>query len=419
MGIHLKSRSDLRSGDHRRDATAMNRWQPHDGLFEAKSQPISSPRVPQERVPTSILDYHLDPALIAREPASPRDAARLMVVHRRSGEVEHRIIRDLPKYLRASDLLVVNRTRVMPARLRLRRDTDGRESEALLESPLSDRRWRAFLKQSKRFRPGDRLILVGPEPRAEMAAMTVGARDGEAVEVTFEGDASVEQIISRFGWTPLPPYIRRARERVEVESPSTDAEAERRDRVSYQTIYARADGHDSIAAPTAGLHFTGELLEEIARMGVRRVELTLQVGAGTFKPVECEYLDEHAMHRELFEVPAETLQALAAIEPVRAQGDGRVIAVGTTSVRALESLPTALAVESLGSAWQGATSLMITPTTQVRRVDALMTNFHLPRSTLLALVAAFVGIDRLHELYAIAQRERYRFYSFGDAMLIL
>lgn len=366
-----------------------------------------------EIFPTSILDYTLDPERVAREPISPRDAARMMVVFRGSDRVEHRLVRDLPEYLRTGDLLVVNRTHVMAARLKMRRTSDGRAFEGLLESPISDRHWKAFIREAKRLHPGDRLMLVAPEATSVGPVLTVIGRAGEGVEVVFEGTASVESTIARFGWTPLPPYIRKARERSHF---SDDAAVDRLDRDRYQTVYARSDAHESIAAPTAGLHFTPELLSAIQGMGVRRAELSLQVGAGTFKPVEASILSDHPMHREHFEVSAETLEALRQIERERDGGRGRIVAVGTTSVRALESLPDPL--PEIGP-WISDTALMILPNTPIRRVDVLMTNFHLPRSTLLSLVAAFVGVERLHRLYALAQCEGYRFFSFGDAMLIL
>jgi len=373
--------------------------------------------------PTSLLDYELAPERVAREPVTPRDAARMMVVHREAQRVEHRHARDLPEYLRPSDLLVVNRTHVMAARFKLRRESDGREFEGLLESPLGERRWKAFVRQARRLVAGDRLALIPPANSAvvpiegamapDSATVTVHGRADEGVDLGFDGTVPVESIIAAYGWTPVPPYIRRARERSQVvDGPETD----RLDRDRYQTVYARSDAHESIAAPTAGLHFTPELLAAIERLGVRRVELSLQVGAGTFKPVESEFLDQHPIHSEHFEVPPATLEALREVDQRRRTGESRVVAVGTTCVRALESLPDPLPDDH---GWSAEASLLILPDTPIRRVDVLLTNFHLPRSSLLSLVAAFVGIERLHELYALAQREGYRFFSYGDAMLIL
>lgn len=370
-------------------------------------------------IPTSALEYELDPRRIATRPAEPRDSARMMVVHRREDRVEHRIVRDLPEYLRDGDRLVLNRTRVMPARLCLRRTRDGRETEGLLEWAIDQRRWHAMLRHARRFREGDRLELI-PPPEAlsggmdngeASAFLRVAARTETGVIVEFEGDKPASSIIERFGWTPLPPYILKARDSQQVR------ELDRYDREHYQTVYAEGDDHPSIAAPTAGLHFTPELLGTIAAKSIPRLEVVLQVGAATFKPVETGFLEEHRMHAEWYQVPASTLAELARIEPMRRSGAARVIAVGTTSVRVLESLPEVLPAEP--DPIVGETRLMIVPGTPIRRVDALLTNFHLPRSTLVALVAAFVGLDRLKSLYALAQREGYRFYSYGDAMLIL
>lgn len=399
--------------------------------------------VPGERIPTSILDYDLDPGRVAREPASPRDAARMMVVHRSSDRVEHRLVRDLPEYLRSGDLLVVNATHVMPARLKLRRLSDGRLTEGLLESPRGDGRWHAFLLHAKRFRAGDRFELLPPEapggsPQAggPSAVVHLVGRVGELVEIAFEdergrsggghrgerggaaaGDGDpAREIVSRSGWTPLPPYIRKARA---LAGAAESGDADRRDRVAYQTVYAKAEGDGSIAAPTAGLHFTPELLWEIERRGVCRTEVMLRIGPGTFKPVETDYLDDHPIHSERVHVPARTLSLLREAESQRRIGAARVVAVGTTSVRALESLPEPAAWPTSPAGWSDETSLMILPTTPIRRVDVLLTNFHLPRSSLMSLVAAFTGIERLRHLYDLAQQEGYRFYSFGDAMLIL
>lgn len=380
--------------------------------------------------PTAELDYELDPRVIATQPAEPRDSARMLVVHRDGDRVEHRRVRDLPEYLRPGDRLVLNRTRVMPARLRLRRIRDGRETEGLLETPLGGRRWVARIRHARRFHDGDRLELVPPTRAGsgEGAVIRVHGRSGEGVVVSFEGEASMPMLIERFGWTPLPPYIVRAREH--AGSPVEDEE----DRRHYQTVFASGDERPSIAAPTAGLHFTPGLLQAIESRGVGRIEVELQVGAGTFTPVDAEYLEQHRMHSEWYRASGAALAALREAETDRRAGRGRLIAVGTTSVRVLESLPDPLPdppgapgsgspIVADGSAdaqgMAGETTLMILPGTAIRRVDVLLTNFHLPRSTLLALVGAFVGLPRLKHLYAMAQREGYRFYSFGDAMLIL
>jgi S-adenosylmethionine:tRNA ribosyltransferase-isomerase len=348
---------------------------------------------------TDLLDYPFDERCIATEPAHPRDAARLMVVDRASGAVQHAQVRDLPRWIGAGDALVVNRSSVLRARLRTP-DTEG-----LLLEPTADGCWRMLLRRAKRYRAGDRLPLVGPHAGGGGDAIELVARDGEAWKVRIAagkegGDAAA--VIERSGWTPLPPYILRAREG--RHEPGDDDH----DRAEYETVYADAAARGSVAAPTAGLHFTDELLAELSARGVRRESVVLHVGAGTFKPVDSATLGEHPMHSERMFVPPATLAML------RESPRPRVVAVGTTAVRALESVP----VDAGAGGWGGETSILIAPGHAFRNVDAMLTNFHLPRSTLLALVGAFVGLERLKELYALAQREGYRFYSFGDAMLI-
>jgi len=348
---------------------------------------------------TDLLDYPFDERCIATEPAHPRDAARLMVVDRASGAVQHAQVRDLPRWIGAGDALVVNRSSVLRARLRTP-DTEG-----LLLEPTADGCWRMLLRRAKRYRAGDRLPLVGPHAGGGGDAIELVARDGEAWKVriaagTEGGDAAA--VIERSGWTPLPPYILRAREgRHELGDDDHD-------RAEYETVYADAAARGSVAAPTAGLHFTDELLAELSARGVRRESVVLHVGAGTFKPVDSATLGEHPIHSERMFVPPATLAML------RESPRPRVVAVGTTAVRALESVP----ADAGAGGWGGETSILIAPGHAFRNVDAMLTNFHLPRSTLLALVGAFVGLERLKELYALAQREGYRFYSFGDAMLI-
>jgi S-adenosylmethionine:tRNA ribosyltransferase-isomerase len=308
------------------------------------------------------LEYELPAALIAQHPVEPRDESRLLVFDRRSGEVRHRRFAELPDEL-SGELVVVNDTRVVPARLRLRRESGG-EAEVLLLEPLNgDGTWEALARPTKRLRPGERL---GPV---------------ELLEHLGEGRWRLRLEGEPAGEAPLPPYI--------VE-PLADPER-------YQTVYARERG--SAAAPTAGLHFTPELL---ARLDVERV--TLHVGLDTFRPLAVDDLAEHRMHSERYRVEP------AAWERIR--GADRVLAVGTTTVRVLESL-------ARGAPLEGRTDLFVTPGFDFRRVDALLTNFHLPRSTLLALVMAFAGVERTRELYRVAIAERYRFYSFGDAMLVL
>jgi S-adenosylmethionine:tRNA ribosyltransferase-isomerase len=338
----------------------------------------------------SDFDYELPEELIAQEPVSPRDASRLLVLHAQ-GAPEHVRFTDLEELLEPDDLLVFNDTKVIPARLVGRKSTGGR-MELLLCEPLEGglgRRWRAMGQASKPIRPGTTLELDGLSVRVEAA-------EGEGfyrVQLDREGDA-LEAALARAGQIPLPPYIRR--------DPSP------LDRERYQTIWARAPG--SAAAPTAGLHFTGALLARLAARGVRRTAVTLHVGPGTFLPVRGDSIEGHRMHPERYEVPD---AAAAEIAACRARG-GRVVAVGTTTVRTLES------------AWDGArvapasgsTALFIRPGHAFRAVDALVTNFHLPRSTLLMLVCAFGRTERVLAAYRESVRLRYRFFSYGDAMFL-
>ncbi len=310
---------------------------------------------------TARLEYELPPELIAQHPAERRDESRLMVFERATGEVRHRTFSELPREL-SDELVVVNETRVIPARLRLRRPGGG-EAEVLLLEPIGDGVWEGLARPTRRLRAGMRL---GPV---------------ELLEPLGEGRWRLRLEGEPAGETPLPPYIT---------EPLDDPER-------YQTVYAREEG--SAAAPTAGLHFTPELL---GALDVARV--TLHVGLDTFRPVETATLAEHRIHSERYEV--------AADEWERIHGAERVLAVGTTTVRVLETLARAAPL-------QGRTDLFITPGFEFRRTDALLTNFHLPRSTLLALVMAFAGETETRRLYELAIAERYRFYSFGDAMLIL
>ena len=310
---------------------------------------------------TSDLDYELPPELIAQRPAPQRDASRLLVYERETGQVRHRTFADLPDEVGPDELVVVNDTRVVPARLRVRRPGGGR-AEVLLLEPLGDGLWEALARPSSRLRAG----------------MSLGSV--ELVEPRGEGRWVVRPAADAGGETPLPPYIT---------EPLDDPER-------YQTVYARDPG--SAAAPTAGLHFTPELLD---RLVVERV--TLHVGLDTFRPVTAETLEEHRLHGERYEVRPEAW--------VRIRSAPHVLATGTTTVRVLESL-------ARGAPLAGRTDLFVTPGFEFRRVDSLLTNFHLPRTTLLALVMAFAGIEETQELYRLAVAQRYRFYSFGDAMLI-
>jgi len=311
---------------------------------------------------SAALDYELPEELVAQRPAEPRDSSRLLVYERASGEVRQRRFHELPEELTRDELVVVNDSRVIPARLRLRRPGGG-AAEVLLLEPAEDGLWEALARPSARLRGGMRLgavELVEPRGGGRWLVRLHGEPEGEA---------------------PLPPYIT---------EPLDDPER-------YQTVYARDPG--SAAAPTAGLHFTTELL---ARLDVERV--TLHVGLDTFRPLTAETLEEHELHGERYSVDPDAWERIRAAP--------RVLAAGTTTVRVLETL-------ARGGPLSGRTELFVTPGFEFRRVDALLTNFHLPRTTLLALVMAFAGVEETRELYRIAVAERYRFYSFGDAMLVI
>ena len=355
---------------------------------------------------TDELDYPFDPALVATHPAEPRDAARLLVFDRAEGRTRHLTVRALPELLASGDALVLNATRVVPARVCFEREATGGRFEGLV-LPAEDGLVPCYLRGSKRLREGDRLLLRTSDDAVVGTFEVAGRREEQSLLRPLSG-GSLDELLESAGRAPLPPYILGARrDREEL----TGADAEALDRAWYRTVYQRSVGQSSVAAPTAGLHFTEPLLERIEAMGVRRIELELEVGPGTFKPVTTDTLEAHPMHSERFVVDAE---AQAALERTRTDG-GRVIAVGTTSCRALESLPRVLP----GSTIETETDLLIAPGHEFRHVDGLLTNFHLPRSTLLALVAGLVGLERMLALYAEAVEHRYRFYSYGDAMLIL
>lgn len=345
---------------------------------------------------TRELQYDLPPELIAQQPCEPRDASRLMVVHRQTGQVEHRIFRDLPAYLRPEDCLVVNRTKVMPAKFAAYRATGGRIAGLFVkEGPVG--RWWVMLTGAKRLKAGERLRLG-----ASKWLLRLEERLGRGLySARVEPPDSAAVVLGKVGAAPLPPYIRRSSD---GHDPDHQADLER-----YQTVYAAAPG--AVAAPTAGLHFTDSLLAEIDRVGVSLAELVLHVGLGTFQPVEVDDLTEHLMYKEWFDLPAGSAETLRA---TRSDG-GRIVAVGTTSVRVLETC----AGDGHVRAGRGWTDLLIYPPYAFQTTDALLTNFHLPGSTLLALVCAFAGRDRVMEAYGTAVRDRYRFYSYGDAMLIL
>ena len=332
--------------------------------------------------------YNLPEELIAQTPAEPRDSSRLLVYNRATDKVEHRIFHDIKDYLKKGDVLVVNNTKVLPARIYAHTEHGGRV-EVLLLKRISALRWEVLVKPGKKCRPGTRLVVD------EGLSLTVSSvtESGERI-VDFECDGVFEEALERVGSMPLPPYIHE----------------KLKDKNRYQTVYAKTDG--SAAAPTAGLHFTPQLLQEIKDMGVEVAEVLLHVGLGTFRPVKEDAVTDHKMHSEYFEVSQSAADIIN-----RAKREGRrVIAVGTTSVRTLES---AAAEDGTLSPCRGNTSIFIYPPYKFKCVDCLITNFHLPESTLIMLVAAMVGREKILELYNIAVEEKYRFFSFGDAMLIL
>jgi S-adenosylmethionine:tRNA ribosyltransferase-isomerase len=337
-------------------------------------------------------DYELPPELIAQEPLPERDASRLLVMDLGPGALEHRHFRDLPDLLRAGDLLVANRSRVFPARL-LGSRAGGGAAEVLLVVPHGEGRWDALLRPGRRLRPGA-FVDVGPDLRVRI--LPGRPRSGGLRPVCLEADGDPEEALQRLGRTPLPPYIRR--------------EPGPQDRERYQTVYARERG--SVAAPTAGLHFTEGLRRRLQERGVAWAEVVLHVGPGTFRPVQTDQVEDHRVEGEPFDVPAATADA---VRETRARG-GRVVAVGTTAVRALE---TAADADGRVRAGAGVTDLVIVPGYRFRVIDALVTNFHLPRSSLLLLVAALAGRQRVLDAYAEAVRAGYRFYSYGDAMLVI
>lgn len=345
---------------------------------------------------TSDFDYRLPPELIAQHPLADRTAARMMVLDRARQTLTHSHVRDLPGLLRPGDLLVVNDTRVIPARLLGVKAGTGGKVELLLLEDLGAGRWEALCGASRRPRPGARLIMAGGRITATVASWEPDGR----VTVDLASDRPLLEVLNDAGLTPLPPYIRR-------DYSGGDRPEDRRD---YQTVYAREPG--AVAAPTAGLHLTDALLAELAARGIHRVTVTLHVGLGTFRPVDAEDVDDHRMESERYVVPEATADAIAA---TRASG-GRVVAVGSTVVRTLESVA---ARHGAVRAASGRTDLFIRGDYPFKAVDAMLTNFHLPRSTLLMMVSSLAGREFVRRAYEEAVARQYRFYSFGDCMLIL
>ena len=333
-------------------------------------------------------DYDLPQELIAQHPMEPRDHSRLLVVDKKTGEIEHKHFYDIKQYLREGDCLVLNDSRVLPARLIGARPTGGAVELVLLKD-LGDNRWECLSRPGRKTKPGQELVFGDGELTAVVQEVTLGGN--RIVKFSYEG--IFLEILERLGKMPLPPYIKE----------------ELQDSERYQTVYSKELG--SAAAPTAGLHFTKELLAEIADMGVKICYVTLHVGLGTFRPVKADKIEDHEMHSEFCIVPDETAESVNAVK----RAGGRVIAVGTTSCRTLESFTTEDGVLQATSGW---TNIFIYPGYKFKCIDALITNFHLPESTLIMLVSALAGREHILNAYNTAVKERYRFFSFGDAMMI-
>lgn len=342
-------------------------------------------------------DYELPEELIAQKPADKRDASRLLVVHRDTGKTEHRHFYDILEYLKEGDCLVLNNSKVLPARLYGIKEGTGAKIEFLLIKRIEGDRWETMVRPGKRLKPGDS-VMFSEEPLLKADIIDYG-NDGTRI-VEFSYDGIFMERLEEIGSMPLPPYIER--------------QSENEDRDRYQTVYCREEG--SVAAPTAGLHFTEELLEKAKAKGVELAYVTLHVGIGTFRPVKCENIEDHSMHFEEYHIDEETANTIN-----RAKAEGRrVISVGTTSTRTVES---AAYFDEEKGCWQvrsgeNSTGIFIYPGYEFRIIDSLITNFHLPKSTLLMLISALYDREKILEVYQEAIRERYRFFSYGDAMFI-
>ena len=330
-------------------------------------------------------DYKLPKELIAKYPVEPRDSCKLMVLNRKTKNIEHRIFRDLGDYLEEGDLLVLNDTKVIPARLKGKKET-GANIEIFLLRPFSEDEWEVLIKNIKRLKEGQEVIIA----KDFKAKLLEKYEEGKA-KVKLIGN-NIKQLIEKYGHVPLPPYIER--------------EDEEKDKDYYQTVFAKKEG--AVASPTAGLHFTQELLDKLEKKGIKKAFCTLHVGLGTFRPIQTEDITKHKMHEEFYQIPDETLKL---IEETKKKGK-KVIAVGTTVVRTLETY-------AQTGKKEGFSDIFIYPPYEFKIIDALITNFHLPKSTLILLVSAFADRDFILKAYKIAVEKKYRFFSYGDAMLIL
>ncbi len=350
-------------------------------------------------------DYHLPERLIAQKPADKRDASRLLVVDRKTGNIEHRHFYEITDYLREGDLLILNDSRVIPARLFGVKDGTGAKVEFLLIRRTEGDRWETMVRPGRRLKPGDS-VTFSEDPLLAAKILDYGSDGTRIVEFSYDG--IFMERLEEIGSMPLPPYIQRP--------------SEEEDRERYQTVYSREEG--SVAAPTAGLHFTKELLSEAEQKGVELAYVTLHVGIGTFRPVKCETVEEHSMHFEEYSVSEKAAELIN-----RALREGRrVISVGTTSVRTAESAAffdeNAVRADGGRGCWQvrpgeGSTDIFIYPGYEFKIIDSLITNFHLPKSTLLMLISALYDREKILEVYEEAVKEEYRFFSYGDAMIIL
>ncbi|MBE6068877.1 MAG: tRNA preQ1(34) S-adenosylmethionine ribosyltransferase-isomerase QueA [Clostridium lundense] len=334
-------------------------------------------------------DYYLPEELIAQHPTAKRDEARLMILDKATGELEHKVFKDIIDYLKPGDCLVLNDTRVLPARLIGEKEETHGKIEFLLLKRTDKDTWETLVKPGKRAKIGSKFVFGNGELKAEVIGL---GEEGSRI-VRFEYEGIFEEVLDRLGQMPLPPYITETLE----------------DKEMYQTVYSKEQG--SAAAPTAGLHFTEELLEDIKNKGIKLAFLTLHVGLGTFRPVKVDEIENHTMHSEYYSMTKET----AGIINSTKEAGGRVIAVGTTSNRTLETIADADGRVKEQSGW---TDIFIYPGYKFKVVDALITNFHLPQSTLLMLISALAGRDKIMNAYETAVKERYRFFSFGDAMFI-
>jgi len=347
---------------------------------------------------TERLNYGLPPELIAQEPLPSRSDSRLLVLDRAGGGISDSRFDRLGDFLWPGDCLVLNDTEVVPARFFARRPTGGK-LEGLFLSEDKDGVWTVYLKGARKLKPGDEFYLKDKNRADYCTAVLVEKTPEGKCRLKLKADADSRDVLEQIGFPPLPPYIKR----------DDDSKVAARDKLRYQTVYASKAG--AVAAPTAGLHFTKSLIEQLNEKGIRFAYITLHVGAGTFKPVTAEELEDHQIHTEQFSIDEENARIINTAK----SGGGRIIPVGTTSTRVLETIAARQKVEATG----GTTKLFITPGYEFKITDAMITNFHLPKSTLLALVAAFAGLDEIMAAYRHAIEQRYRFYSYGDAMLIV